>query len=196
MNYYNGCHKHTCGIDLHSQAMYLCILDSERNRLLHNNIKSKPDTFLEAISDYREDLVVGVECMFCWYWLADLCEAEGIQFVLGHTLYMKAISGGKTRNDRKDAEKIVMLLRSGMFPQAYVYPKAYRATRDLLKRRMHLMRKRAELLSHIENTRHQYNLPSFEKSTSYERDRQHVAETFSEMDKRMQLSMSMNHKLI
>ena len=68
--------------------------------------------------------MVAVECMFCWYWLADLCEAEGISFVLGHALYMKAISGAKTKNDKRDAERIAMLLRSGMFPQAYVYPKS------------------------------------------------------------------------
>lgn len=196
MNYYKGSHKHTCGIDLHSQTMYLCILDEQGNKLLHKNIKSKPNVFLEAVKDYREDLVIGVECMFCWYWLADLCEAEGIQFVLGHALYMQAISGSKTKNDRKDAEKIAMLLRSGMFPQAYVYPKAYRATRDLLRRRMHLMRKRAELLSHIENTRHQYNLPSFEKSMSYKRNRKDLAKHFTAMDQSMQLSMAMNSKLI
>jgi hypothetical protein len=32
--------------------------------------------------------------MFTWYWLADLCEREGISFVLGHALYMQAIHGG------------------------------------------------------------------------------------------------------
>lgn len=196
MNYYKDKHKHSCGIDLHSKTMYLCLLNESGETVLHKNIKSKPDAFLEAVADYREDLVVGVECMFCWYWLADLCESEGIEFVLGHALYMKAISGGKTKNDKQDAEKIAMLLRSGMFPQAYVYPKAYRATRDLLRRRMHLMRKRAELLSHIQNTRHQYNLPSFEKSMSYKRNRKGLAEHFSDMDKSMQLSMSMNSKLI
>jgi hypothetical protein len=43
---------------------------------------------------------VGVECIFCWYWLADLCASEQIPFVLGHALYMKAIHGGKPRTTR------------------------------------------------------------------------------------------------
>lgn len=35
--------------------------------------------------------MVGVDCVFIWYWLADLCQDERIAFVLGHALYMKAI---------------------------------------------------------------------------------------------------------
>jgi transposase len=51
-------------------------------------------------------------------WLADLCAAEGIPFVLGHALYMKAIHGGKAKHDKIDAQKIAVLLRGGMLPQA------------------------------------------------------------------------------
>jgi hypothetical protein len=58
-----------------------------------------------------------------------------IAFVLGHALYMKAIHGGKAKNDRIDAGKIARLLRGGSFPLAYAYPKGMRETRDLLRRR-------------------------------------------------------------
>src|SRR6185312_17246354 len=58
-----------------------------------------------------ERLVVATECIFAWYWLADLCQAEGVPFVPGHALYMKAIHGGKTKNDKIDAHKITTLLR-------------------------------------------------------------------------------------
>lgn len=159
MRFYTQTHTHFCGIDLHARSMYLCILDAEGEVLLHRNMKATPEAFLSAVAPYREDLVVAVECIFTWYWLADLCADEGIAFVLGHALYMKAIHGGKAKNDRIDARKIAVLLRGGMLPQAYVYPKAMRATRDLLRRRNHLMRKRADLLAHIQNTASQYNLP-------------------------------------
>jgi hypothetical protein len=72
--------------------------------------------------------------MFAWYWLADLCAEYQIPFVLGHALYMKAIHGGKTKTDKIDSQKIALLLRGGMLPQAYVYPPAMRATRDLRNR--------------------------------------------------------------
>jgi hypothetical protein len=47
---------------------------------------------------------------------------------------MKAIHGGKAKNDKIDSQKIAALLRGGMLPQAYVYPAEMRATRDLLRR--------------------------------------------------------------
>jgi hypothetical protein len=62
-----------------------------------------------------------------------------------------------------------VLLRGGMMPMAYVYPPQMRSTRDLLRRRMHLTRKRAELLAHVQNTNHQYNLPDIRKEDCQER---------------------------
>ena len=58
---------------------------------------------------------------------------------------MKASHGGKAKNDKIEAQKIAVLLRGGLIPQAYVYPAEMRATRDLLRRRCHLVQKRAEL---------------------------------------------------
>jgi len=49
------------------------------------------------IATVSDDVVVAIECIFTWYWLADLCAQEGIAFVLGHALYMKAIHGGKAK---------------------------------------------------------------------------------------------------
>jgi len=171
MRFYPQQHQFYCGIDLHARTMYLCLLNRDGEILVHRNMKTRPDTFLTAIAPYREDLVVCVECIFTWYWLADLCAREGIPFVLGHALYMKAIHGGKAKNDKIDAHKIAVLLRGGMLPQAYVYPAEMRATRDLLRRRMHLMRKRAELLAHVQNTNSQYNLPEIGKKIAYKANR-------------------------
>lgn len=159
MRFYTKQHKHYCGIDLHTNKMYLCILNDTGEIVLHRNIKTTPHSFLAAIAPYREDLVVCAECMFTWYWLADLCEDEGIPFILGHALYMRAIHGGKSKNDRIDSQKIAALLKGGLLPMAYVYPRTMRPTRDLMRRRNHLICKRAELFTHIKNTASQYNLP-------------------------------------
>jgi len=161
MRFYTGQHRYYCGIDLHARTMYLCILDHESGEIvLHRNLRCEPGLFLQAIKPYRDDLVVGVECIFCWYWLADLCTQEGIPFVLGHALYMKAIHGGKAKNDKIDAHKIAVLLRGGALPTAYVYPRGMRATRDLLRRRLLFVRRRSELFTHIRLTFHQLNLPA------------------------------------
>jgi transposase len=158
----------------------LCVLNQEGEILRHRHMQAGPAPFLKAIAPYRDDLVVGVECMFTWSWLADLCAQEGIPCVLGHALYMKAIHGGKAKNEKIDAHKIAVWLRGGMLPQASVYPAAMRATRDLLRRRTHLMRKRAELLAHIHNTNRQYNRPEIGKKLAYKANRDGVAERFPE----------------
>jgi len=180
MRFYTTQHQFYCGIDLHARSMYVCILSQDGEIVLHRNMKAAPDPFLKAVAPYREGLVVAVECIFTWYWLADLCAHEGIPFVLGHALYMKAIHGGKAKNDKIDSQKIAALLRGGMLPKAYVYPAQMRATRDLLRRRTHLMRKRAELLAHVQNTNSQYNLPEIGKKIAYKANREGVAERFEE----------------
>lgn len=138
MRFYTQTHAHYCGIDLHAKTMYLCILDRDGQVVLHRNVKSCPEAFLAAIAPFRDDLVVAAECIFTWYWIADLCRREGLEFVLGHALFMKAIHGGKAKNDHVDAYKIAHLLRGGNLPKAYVYPPEMRATRDLLRRRLRL----------------------------------------------------------
>jgi transposase len=180
MRFYTKQHKYYCGIDLHARSMYVCILDQEGSICVHRQITTSPEAFRIAIAPYREDIAVAVECIFTWYWLADLCVREGIPFVLGHALYMKAIHGGKTKSDKIDSHKIAALLRGGMLPMAYVYPQEMRATRDLLRRRMYFMRSRSELLAHIQNTNAQYNLPAFGKKIAYRANRTGVAEAFAD----------------
>ena len=178
MKFYKNHHRYYCGIDLHAKQMYLCVVDSSGTKHLHKNIATKPDEFLEAIAPFREDLIVGVEGMFCWYWIADLCESEGIPFTLGHALYMRAVHGAKTKSDKLDSERIALLLKSGMFPEAYVYPKEMRACRDLLRRRLFTVRKRGELLAHLNMTHYQYNAEVPTKSLGYKKNRENISDPF------------------
>lgn len=180
MRFYTKQHKFYCGIDLHAKKMYVCVLDSAGEIVLHRNINTEREIFLAVIEPFREDVVVAVECMFTWYWIADLCAKEALPFVLGHALYMKAIHGGKAKNDKIDSRKIAVLLRGGMIPQAYIYPQKMRATRDLLRRRNHLMRKRAELYAHIQNTRSQYNLADHFGRIAKPQNREGIAERFED----------------
>ena len=184
MRFYTTPHRYYCGIDLHARRMYICVLDAQGKILVHRNGPATPEHLLATIAAYREDIVIAVECIFTWYWVADLCAAEGIPFVLGHALYMKAIHGGKAKNDKIDAHKIAVLLRGGMLPMAYVYPRAMRATRDLLRRRCHFMRKRAELITHIQNTASQCLLPPFGKKIAYHGNRAGLAEQFPDPEVR------------
>jgi hypothetical protein len=157
-------------------------------------MKTTPEAFLKVIAPHRPDFVVAVECMFTWYGLADLCAEEDIPCVLGHALYMKPIHGGKAKNDKFDSQKSAVLLRGGMLPQAYVYPAEMRATRDLLRRRMHLAHKRGERLAHVQNTNSPYNLPAIGKNLAYKANRDGVAEHFA--DAAVQKSMELDLALV
>ena len=178
MQFYTKTHQYYCGIDLHAKTMYVCILNAAGEILVHRNVRTDPARFLALIEPNRDNLVVPVECIFTWYWIADVCAREHIAFVLGHALYMKAIHGGKAKNDKLDSHKIALLLKGGMLPQAYVYPTVMRATRDLLRRRLHLARQRAHLLAHIQNTVQQHNLPALGVRLGKPTERGGVAECF------------------
>jgi transposase len=182
MRFYNQSHQFYCGIDLHARLLAVCVLDQAGAIVLETEIPADKGLLLDTLAPFRPDVVVAVECLFAWYWVADLCRAEGIPFVLGHALYMKAIHGGKAKNDAIDAEKIGRLLRGGNIPLAYVYPAGLRETRDLLRRRMHLMHKRSELVTHIQILNAQYNLPQFHKKLVYPQNRAElkVAERFTQ----------------
>src|SRR5207253_8790020 len=98
MRFYNRQHRHYCGIDLHVKTMYICILDSAGQVLVHRNVPPTPAALLETVPPYRDDLVVAAACMFAWYWLADLGAAEGIAFVLRPAIASDAIHGGQPAN--------------------------------------------------------------------------------------------------
>jgi transposase len=160
--------------------MSLCILDQAGETLWHRNMPATPEALRKAITPSRDQVVLAAACLLTWYWLADLCADHRIPIVLGHALYMKAIHGGKAKNDQIDAHKIAVLLRGGMLPQASVDPAEMRATRDLLRRRMPLARKRGERLAHVHKTNSQDHLPAIGKKIASKAHRDGVAERFAD----------------
>ena len=67
MNFYTNTHPYYCGIDLHTRLLYVCIIDNENNILVHEKIDDSPEKLLALLSPYVGNIVVGVECMHCWY---------------------------------------------------------------------------------------------------------------------------------
>lgn len=181
MNLYQTQHPFYCGIDLHAKQMYACVVDQAGQKLLHRNFKTRQaDKFFEQIQQFGSDIVIGCESTFNWYWLADACRERKLAFILGHALYLKAIHGGKVKNDKLDSEKLALLLRGGNFATAYVYPKELRATRDLLRRRTHLVRLKAQTLTHLQIVNHQHNFDPFEKKINYKSNRIGIEELFDD----------------
>jgi transposase len=105
---------------------------------------------------------------------------------------MRAIHGTKTKSDRIDSEKIAHLLRAGLLPQAYVYPAAMRATRDLLRRRGYLVRRRAEALTHVQILHGQYNVAAPTGKLRYAANRAGLLDRFDDESVRRALAVDLD----
>jgi transposase len=161
MKYYTSTTEFNCGIDLHARQMYVCLMDRSGKILVHTNIRNNDfDFFLKLVAPYRHDLTVCAECMFGWYWLADACQQAGITFVLVHALYVRAIHGGKNKNDRIDSEKLAHLLRTNFIPFGYPYPAAQRPLRGLLRQRLTFVWNRSQLQARVQSHQLAHNRPS------------------------------------
>ena len=167
MKYYTSTTEYNCGIDLHARQMYVCLMDRQGKILLHTNIRNNDFSFfLKLVAPYRHDLTVCCECMFGWYWLADACHAAKLPFVLAHALYVRAIHGGKNKNDRVDSEKLAHLLRSNLIPPAFVYPSEKRPLRALLRQRTFYVWRRSELVARIQSHELAHNRSPLRQSRS------------------------------
>src|SRR5947207_4643187 len=167
MKYYTSTTEFNCGIDLHARQMYVCVMERQGKKRVHTNVKDNDfKFFLKLIEPYKHDLTVCCECMFGWYWLADACQNAGLTFVLAHALYVKAIHGGKNKNDRIDSEKLAHLLRSNLIPPAYVYPADKRPLRALWRQRILYVWRRSELLARIQSHQLAHNRSSIPQTRS------------------------------
>jgi hypothetical protein len=119
--------------------------------VLPRHLQTDPSLFLKVIAPYRQDRVVAVEYLFTGYWLADLCAQKGIPLVLSQTLTGKPSTGTRPRMTRLTPTRSpsCCMVECALKPMSI--PAEMRPTRDLFRRRMHWMRKRAELLTPIQN---------------------------------------------
>ena len=175
MNLHQTETEFSCGIDLHAKSMYICVMNREGEILLHRNIRNNDFLyFLKVVESYRHDLTVACECTFNWYWLCDDCYDASIHFALGHALYMKAIHGTKTKNDKIDSKKIAHLLRSNLLPKAYCCSAEKRPARELLRRRIYMMRERSSILSHMSSAVQVYGQDTLTTAEKRKTDRQEL----------------------
>jgi len=105
---------------------------------------------------------IAIESTINWYWIVDGLQEAGYDVRLAHTLGLYMITGAKIKTDRRDAFKLVTLLRTGEISEAYIYPKAKRPSRDLLRRRAGLVQQRAAcyLSLRVQFIRYNFNIMS------------------------------------
>src|SRR6056300_1678898 len=133
-----------CGIDLHSSNNVVAVSDEQDRPLYEKRLNNDLDAILTVLKPFKGELVgCVVESTYNWYWLVDGLMEAGFPVRLAHTGAMAQYAGLKYTNDFSDARYLAHLLRLGILPTGYIYPKQERALRDLLRRRLLLVRQRS-----------------------------------------------------
>ena len=142
-------------IDLHSNNSILVVLDQDDHVILERRLKNDLERIRLALAPHRESIRgIAVESTYNWYWLVDGLMNEGYQLHLVNTAAVKQYEGLKYSSDQHDARWLAHLLRLGILPEGYIYPKkerALRALRDLARKRSQLVRTRTTQILSIQN---------------------------------------------
>jgi transposase len=138
--------------DLHSNNSYLGIIDEDGKRVFKRKLANDPESILDTLKPYKEDIAgIAVESTYNWYWLVDLLMAEGYKVHLANPAEIQKYTGLKYADDQHDAFWLTEMLRLGILPEGYIYPKEDRPIRDLLRKRGHLVRLRTSLIISLQN---------------------------------------------
>jgi transposase len=129
--------------DLHSNNHFLTIIDEQDKRILEKRLPNELSVTLKTLEPYRAAITgIAVESTFNWYWLVDGLREAGYSVMLVNTSKVRQYEGLKHTDDRHDAFWLAQQMRLGILPTGYIYPKAQRAVRDLLRERRRLVRQR------------------------------------------------------
>jgi transposase len=127
---------------------------------------------LAALVPFGEKIVgLVVESTYNWYWLVDALMEAGYRVHLANTAAIVQYSGLKYSDDDSDAAWLAKLLRLGLLPEGYIYPKEQRAVRDLLRRRSRLVQQ------HTANVLAVQNLLSRNRGALHERQQDSAVDT-------------------
>jgi transposase len=140
------------GIDLHSNNSVVAVIDATGKLLYRRRLANELPRIAAALALFRDRLKgVVVESTFNWYWLVDGLMAAKYPVQLANTAAIQQYSGLKHGDDDSDAVWLAEMLRLGILPTGYIYPRAARGVRDLLRKRAHLVRQRTANILSIQN---------------------------------------------
>jgi len=140
------------GIDLHSNNSVLSVLDERDRTVFAKRLPNDLPAIVEALRACKGTLhAVAVESTFNWYWLVDGLQDEGFPVQLVHTTAVKQYEGLKRVDDFGDARHLAHLMRLGVLPTGYIYPRGERAVRDLARKRSQLVRHRTMHILSLQN---------------------------------------------
>jgi transposase len=140
------------GIDLHSNNSVVALLDEQDHVVYRKRLANEVGCVLAALEPYGDGIEgLVVESTYNWYWLVDALMEAGYRLHLANTAAIVQYSGLKYGDDDSDAVWLAKLLRLGLLPEGYIYPKEQRAIRDLLRRRSRLVQQHTANILAVQN---------------------------------------------
>ena len=140
------------GVDLHANNNFVAMVDQEGKRIAHKKLSNDLLVIRDFLKPRQTELVgVVVESTYNWYWVVDGLMDSGYPVHLANPLAIQQYRGLKHADDRHDAYWLAQMLRLGILPQGYIYPKEERPVRDLLRKRRHLVKLRTSLILSLQN---------------------------------------------
>jgi transposase len=140
------------GIDLHANNSVVVLLNEQDQVMYQQRLSNHLPTILEQLAPYQAEIKgVVVESTYNWYWLVDGLMDADYRVHLANPAAMQQYSGLKHTDDRSDARWLAHMLRLGVLPEGYIYPKAERAVRDLLRKRSHLVNQHTSNVLSVQN---------------------------------------------
>ena len=140
------------GIDLHANNSVVVLLNDQDQVIYQKRLPNHLPTILEPLNLHQSEIKgVVVESTYNWYWLVDGLMEAAYRVHLANPAAMQQYNGLKYTDDRSDARWLAHLLRLGVLPEGYIYPKAARAVRDLLRKRAHLVRQHTANVLSVQN---------------------------------------------
>jgi transposase len=128
------------------------MIDRENKVLYKQRHRNELPSILSALDPFKKDIRgVVVESTFNWYWLVDGLMGQGYPVHLANPSAIKQYEGLKQVDDKRSSLWLANLLRLGILPTGYIYPKEERPTRDLLRKRLHLVRHRTSHILSVKN---------------------------------------------
>ena len=139
-------------IDLHSTNNVTVVIDEQDRVVYQKRLPNDLALILKELSVYQSELQgIVVESTYNWYWLVDGLMEQGYRVHLANTAAIQQYEGFKYTDDHSDARWLAHLLRLDVLPEGYIYPRAERAVRDLLRKRSQMVRQRTTNLLSIQN---------------------------------------------
>ena len=145
------------GIDLHSDNCYMTTIDDSGAVVKQQRVENISDYVLNYFHSLPGAHQAVVESTTGWYWLNDLLQDHGIELVLAHAKYLKAISYAKVKTDKVDSQTLAILLRQGLIPQAHKISRELRGLRDTMRIRLRLVQQRSACLLRLNSIHMKFN---------------------------------------